>query len=136
MIKSGYKEELYYSEDLKIETEELERNINSLLDENHGVGIIGGYYKQDFPICMVSELTLRMLGFGSESEFTAQTGGNMAGLAKKREMLDKIFSESTGANELQARYPVGDVRGNFGRRGYAQAYRQHRYNRKAFSRCL
>lgn len=103
MIKSGYKEELYYIEDLKIETEELERNINSLLDENHGVGIIGGYYKQDFPICMVSELTLRMLGFGSESEFTAQTGGNMAGLVKKREMLDKIFSESTGDNELYLR---------------------------------
>lgn len=42
--------------------------------ENHGVGIIGGYYEDGLPICMVSELSLKMLGYQSIVEFEEHTG--------------------------------------------------------------
>lgn len=42
--------------------------------ENHGVGIIGGYYEDGLPICMVSELSLEMLGYQSIEEFEEHTG--------------------------------------------------------------
>ena len=42
--------------------------------ENHGVGIIGGYYEEGLPICMVSELSLKMLGYQSIEEFEEHTG--------------------------------------------------------------
>ena len=50
MIKSGYQEGLFYQSDLPVTTAELEGLIRSLLSENHGVGILGGYYEEVLPI--------------------------------------------------------------------------------------
>ena len=71
---------MFYREDFDGYSADLGDSIRSLLDENHGVGIIGGYYKKDFPLCMVSELTLRMLGYGGDGEFEQNTGCCMTGL--------------------------------------------------------
>lgn len=113
MIKSNYKEGLYYSESLKSEAERLQKNIVSLLSENHGVGIIGGYYRPDFPICIISELALLMLGFTSYDEFERITGATLAGIVKNREKLDEIFSKSSGTYELYLRGKSKDIRVRF-----------------------
>ena len=56
MIESGYKEGLFYVEEADYSSEKTEKQIRTLLSENHGVGIIGGYYEPDFPVCMVANL--------------------------------------------------------------------------------
>lgn len=95
MIKDSYKEGMFYREDFDGYSADLGDSIRSLLDENHGVGIIGGYYKKDFPLCMVSELTLRMLGYGGDGEFEQNTGCCMTGLVFG-EIPDKMFAASDG----------------------------------------
>ena len=57
MIESGYQEPLFIQEGHAV-TAELQKNIPALLRENHGVGIIGGYYKPGLPICLISELAV------------------------------------------------------------------------------
>ena len=69
MIESGYKEGLFYVEEADYSSEKTEKQIRTLLSENHGVGIIGGYYEPDFPVCMVSELAVNMLGYESVTSF-------------------------------------------------------------------
>ena len=95
MIKDSYKEGMFYREDFDGYSADLGDSIRSLLDENHGVGIIGGYYKKDFPLCMVSELTLRMLGYGGDGEFEQNTGCCMTGLVFG-EIPDEMFAASDG----------------------------------------
>ena len=75
MIKSGYEEGLFFQSSLPVSTGELEENIRTLLIKNHGVGIIGGYYAPGFPICLVSELTLKLLGYCNPDEFESATNG-------------------------------------------------------------
>ena len=80
MIKSGYEEGLYREERLGIPTQELDAQIRALLRENHGVGILGGYFEPGLPLCIVSELTVQMLGYSDAAELQAATGSCMAGL--------------------------------------------------------
>ncbi len=82
MIKSGYLESIYYRDGLIHKTSELEDSIRKLLTENHGVGILGGTYDDGFPLCMVSELTVQMLGYVSDKDFEEATGGKMSALIK------------------------------------------------------
>jgi len=69
-----YGEGLFLNEQYQIFSEHLEKEFQVLLMENHGVGIIGGYYEDGLPICMVSELSLEMLGYQSIEEFEEHTG--------------------------------------------------------------
>ena len=73
LIKGYYGEGLYFRDDQKLLTSKTEEQIRSLLTKNRGVGIIGGYYSEGLPICMISELLIEMLGYGSADEFEART---------------------------------------------------------------
>ena len=96
MIKSGYQEGMYYQEDLPVETSALEGQIRRLLSENHGVGIIGGFYEKGLPMCMVSELTMQMLGYSQPGELLQATGNLFVNL-----VLDKSFSEAAFAGSTE-----------------------------------
>ena len=100
MIKSGYQEGIYYNENFGTPTGEMEENIRELLSENHGVGILGGYYDDGFSICMVSELTMQLLGFSTSEEFIEKTGGLMRGLVRESDWSEDGFRSLTGACEL------------------------------------
>ena len=92
MINSGYREGLYYQDNFHISTSEVETPIRALLGENHGVGILGGHPGSDFPIDLVSELTVRMLGYDSPEEFETATGNCMAGLVSNWEAVKTALS--------------------------------------------
>ena len=92
MINSGYQEGLYYRDNFHIATSEVEKPIRALLGENHGVGILGGHPGADFPIDLVSELTVRMLGYDSPEEFETATGNRMAGLVSNWEAVKTALS--------------------------------------------
>ena len=79
MVESGYQEPLFVK-NAQYVTEALQENIPALLRENHGVGIIGGYYEKGLPIEMISELAIKMLGYGSAEEFESATGNSMSEL--------------------------------------------------------
>ena len=68
----------------------MEEEIRALLRENHGVGVIGGYYEKGLPIGLISELAVKMLGYASEAEFYAAVGNHLADL-----FCDDEFSEET-----------------------------------------
>lgn len=74
MRRIYYGEGLFLNEQYQIFSEHLEKKFQLLLMENHGVGIIGGYYEEGLPICMVSELSVKMLGYQSIEEFEEHTG--------------------------------------------------------------
>ena len=103
MTKSSYQEGLYYWGAFQIETDEVEQQILTLLCENHGVGIIGGYYEKDLPFCMVSDLTMQMLGYASAEEFERATGGCLAGLVKKEDYAEMDFSKPSDVYGLHLR---------------------------------
>ena len=103
MTKSSYQEGLYYWGTFQIETDEVEQQILTLLCENHGVGIIGGYYEKDLPFCMVSDLTMQMLGYASAEEFERATGGCLAGLVKKEDYAEMDFSKPSDVYGLHLR---------------------------------
>ena len=103
MTKSNYQEGLYYWGTFQIETDEVEQQILTLLCENHGVGIIGGYYEKDLPFCMVSDLTMQMLGYVSAEEFERATGGCLAGLVKKEDYAEMDFSKPSDVYGLHLR---------------------------------
>ena len=103
ITKGSYREGLYYRGEFQIETAEVEQQILTLLCENHGVGIIGGYYEKDFPFCMVSDLTMQMLGYTSAEEFERITGGCLAGLVKKEDYAGIDFFEPSDVYGLHLR---------------------------------
>ena len=109
MTKSSYQEGLYYWGSFQIETAEVEQEILTLLCENHGVGIIGGYYEKDFPFCMVSDLTMQMLGYTSAEEFEDATGGCLAGLVKKEDYAGIDFFKPSDVFGLHLRGRQGDL---------------------------
>ena len=69
MIKSYYNEGLFFQPSQAAILPSLGESIQDLLNENHGVGILGGTYAEGLPIFMVSELTVRMLGYESIAAF-------------------------------------------------------------------
>ena len=100
MIKSGYQEGLYYQQGFPAPTEALEEQLRALLRENHGVGILGGSYENGFPLCMVSELALQMLGYSTFAEMEEATGNCMAGLICSSDYSEEGFAALTGECEL------------------------------------
>lgn len=73
MVKTYYGEGLFFPKDAAWMSDILEHEIRKLLIRNHGVGILGGYYAEGLPICMVSELTLEMLGYRTIADFESDS---------------------------------------------------------------
>lgn len=47
----------------------IDASVQELLSQNHGVGVIGGYYKTGLPVCIISELALQALGYTGDEAF-------------------------------------------------------------------
>lgn len=73
-MKSYYKEGIYFEGIPTGLNDQIEGQIQTLLGLNKGVGIMGGYYEEGLPICLVSVLTLDMLHYGSPDDFLKNTG--------------------------------------------------------------
>ena len=103
MIKTYYGEGLFINEQNGVFTENMEAEIRSALGENHGVGIMGGYYAKGLPVCMFSELMVEMLGYDSASEMKQMTQSlliNMISPYQGKFFSEKVFSEKTGAGNM------------------------------------
>ena len=87
----------------------MQESIPALLRENHGVGIIGGHYGQGLPICLISELAVKMLGYGTVGEFEAATDGSMAALLCEDRLSEEKFIALEGAEEAHLRAKNGPL---------------------------
>lgn len=102
MLESSYQEPLFLQEGQTI-TEKLQELIPALLRENHGVGIIGGYYEAGLPICLISELAVRMLGYETVEAFEAVSKSTMAALLYENELSETQFVSLSGSGETHLR---------------------------------
>ena len=98
MLESGYQEPLFVQEGHPV-TEKLQENIPALLRENHGVGIIGGLCEPGLPICLISELAVKMLGYSSCAEFEEATGCALAPLLCDENLTEADFIPLAGSEE-------------------------------------
>ena len=108
MFESGYQEPLFVRGGTCV-TEKLQESIPALLRENHGVGIIGGYYEEGLPICLISELAVKMLGYGSSAEFEAATGSHLSALLYENKLSEEKFLSLSGAEETHLRAKDGSL---------------------------
>ena len=76
-IKTYYGEELYFRDGTVMLSGELERCIRTLLTQNRGVGVIGGFYEPGLRLTLVSKLTLDLLGYGSTDELLERCSGSV-----------------------------------------------------------
>ena len=90
MLESSYREPLFVQED-QLVTEKLQESIPALLRENHGVGIIGGYYEEGLPIRLISELAVKMLGYSSCAAFEAATKNLLTSLLFPKKLSTEQF---------------------------------------------
>lgn len=108
MLQSGYQEPLFV-QDTQPVTELLQKNIQALLRENHGVGIIGGYYEEGLPICLISELAVRMLGYDSAAAFEEATGSLMSALLYEDRFSREQFCSLADSEETHLRAREGSL---------------------------
>lgn len=92
MLESGYQEPLFLQSTQEV-TEKLQESIPALLRENHGVGIVGGYYEEGLPICLISELAVKMLGYDTSEEFEEATQCLMSALLYEKKMSSDAFAD-------------------------------------------
>lgn len=72
-IKSYYEESIYYNGINESLLREVNCSIQTLLKMNRGVGVIGGFYEEGLPICMISSLALDMLEYQEFEEYKKNT---------------------------------------------------------------
>lgn len=109
MVKSDYREGLYYREGFPVSTSGIEDRIQALLRENHGVGIIGGWVEPGFPLYLVSSLTVQMLGYENGDEFEQATGNLMENLACG-DYTEAEFAALSGEYEMYLCSKTGQLR--------------------------
>ena len=69
MIRSFYEEPIYSNDFNREDLQQVDTSIQKLLVENNGVGVVGGYYTPGLPVCLISELALRSLGYHGDEVF-------------------------------------------------------------------
>ena len=69
MIRSFYEEPIYSSDFDRENLQQIDTAIQKLLAENNGVGVVGGYYAPGLPVCLISDLALRSLGYHGDEVF-------------------------------------------------------------------
>ena len=109
MIRSTYPEGLYHRDDLHLSMQQMDAEISRLLRENHGVGILGGYYEPGLPLALVSELALQILGYDSIEAFQETTGGCMAALLPENGYTEEAFSALDGPAVIQVQGRCGPL---------------------------
>ena len=108
MRECGYQEPLFVIEGQSL-TDTLQENIPALLRENHGVGIIGGTYEKGLPICLISELAVKMLGYESAGQFEAACGNSFGALLYTDKFSQDQFIALTGSEETHLRGRRGSL---------------------------
>lgn len=108
MLESGYQEPLFVNETQTV-TEKLQESIPALLRENHGVGIIGGYYEDGLPITLISELAVKMLGYGSSEEFEAASKNSLSALLYENKLSAEEFTALSDSVETHLRAKNGSL---------------------------
>ena len=108
MIKSYYNEGLFFQPSQAAILPSLGGSIQNLLNENHGVGILGGTYDEGLPIFMVSELTVRMLGYETIAAFEVACHRRMGELFFGSFSCED-FIRQDGARELHLQGARGPV---------------------------
>lgn len=78
--RSFYREAIYFHDPAFCLTDALEDCIQMLLAQNHGVGILGGYYTPHTPICLVSALALALLGYDDAAQLQTSCNGSLLAL--------------------------------------------------------
>lgn len=89
-----YGEGLYFKEDAANLNDETEVIIRQLLAANHGVGIIGGYYEPNLPICMISELALKMLGYDTITDYEKVAGEHLLNIVNRHGQKAQLTEEN------------------------------------------
>ena len=120
MERSDYREALYHVAGLPLSVTGFDEEIQALLRENHGVGVLGGTFEPGFPIVLVSDLTLRMLGYETADEFEAATGNRMDQLVCG-DCTEEEFATLSGACELHLCSREGELRARLFKRDIATA---------------
>ena len=111
LIKTYYGEGLFDNKQGVMFTENIEAEIRTILIENHGVGIMGGFYSERLPICMFSELMVEMLGYDSAEEMKQNTRSKLLKMIspyQRKYFLEKVFAEKTRAGNMHMFTKNGD----------------------------
>lgn len=111
MIKTYYGEGLFVNKQGVTFTEDMESEIRSMLGENHGVGVMGGFYDEGLPVCMFSELMVDMLGYDSAEEMKQKTRSRLLRMISPYQgkyFSEKVFAEKTGAGNMHMFKKNGD----------------------------
>lgn len=111
MIKTYYGEGLFDNKQGVMFTENIEAEIRTILIENHGVGIMGGFYSEGLPICMFSELMVEMLGYDSAEEMKQNTRSKLLKMIspyQRKYFSEKVFAEKTRAGNMHMFTKNGD----------------------------
>lgn len=101
--KSYYEESIYYNGINETLLREVNYSIQALLKMNRGVGVIGGFYVEGLPICMISSLALDMLDYQNFDEYKEQTDEKLLNLiALKDTKLFEVeeFQQWNGEKQL------------------------------------
>lgn len=101
--KSYYEESIYYNGINENLLREVNYSIQTLLKMNRGVGVIGGFYEEGLPICMISSLALDMLEYQEFDEYKNGTEESLVQLiALKDTKLFEVeeFQKWNGEKQL------------------------------------
>ena len=73
MIKTFYQESIFSHGFKRDDLSQIDSQIQRLLAQNNGVGVLGGTYAPGLPICLVSELALSALGYANMDQLQQRT---------------------------------------------------------------
>ncbi len=73
MIKTFYQESIFSHGFKRDDLSQIDSEIQRLLAQNNGVGVLGGTYAPGLPICLVSELALAALGYANMDQLQQRT---------------------------------------------------------------
>ncbi len=87
-----YKEKMFFTSEEHGIGDSDQDKIIELLGKNVAVGVIGGFYEEDFPLYFISEFALKNIGMTFD-QFMERTGGSLleAVYEPDREIFKKVF---------------------------------------------
>ncbi len=90
MNKSYLGEQIYFTKDCDYSLNNTnQKKVEELLERNIAVGVVGGFYEENYPVYFISHFALRNLGYTFD-EFMMKTNGNFLEIVSPE---DRIFFE-------------------------------------------
>ena len=113
-MEQSFFQESIFCRDLNSDTlKQVNNQIQRLLEQNSGVGVVGGTYAPGLPITLVSALALTALGYANVEQFSRRTAMRFANcLSTKDHDLQDVenFRRFTGEKILALPTRQGEVR--------------------------